>query len=129
MIHNLPPEVTQIIIDQLLIYSVGHPFDDDRNVPEYICLQAWNMVVEPKDLLNLACTSRYFKQTIYSNIYKYLARNKQKEPESPTPEKPKETPQDLSEIPDYNKSAATYFLPVNLPAEGQDDFFEIFGLF
>lgn len=113
MIQKLPAQIIQKIIDHLLICAVSHNFENDDNVPGYICLQESNMIVKSKNLLNLACTCKNSKKIVYSNIYKFLACD--------------ETNLSYRRTPSEKYRSRAYFLPVKLYEKGQDDALETFG--
>lgn len=66
--QRLPPEVVRRIVEYLMIDALC--YDDSVDGISYLCLETWNQLLYTDTLLNLACTCKYFRSVIYSEIFK-----------------------------------------------------------
>lgn len=71
MFQATPPEVIQLIIDHLLILSTQRETSDGyKNRNGYIFLSSWNLIRNPRSLVNLALTCKYLKAIVFPVIFK-----------------------------------------------------------
>lgn len=83
MIHTLPPEVLQLIINYLMAVPKRRLREELENSLSYSYLGSWNFIQHPENLFNLAHTCRYLKSIVYSEIFKtWICYEGMREPKS-----------------------------------------------